>query len=73
MKIDCSKCIFIDNTESQQQDNKRGHHCIKYNGMKLFHLDMHPKIYPCKQCRDDEYVNYIDYKEIRKRVNNDTR
>lgn len=60
MKIDCNDCIFIDNTESQQQDNRIGHHCIKYNGIKLFHLDMHPKIYPCKQCKADKYVNYTE-------------
>lgn len=60
MKIDCNNCTFIDNTESQQQDNKRGHHCIKYNKVKLVHLDMHPKIYPCKQCELENYVNYIE-------------
>ena len=59
MRINCNNCIFISNTEEQQQENKEGHRCLTYKH-RLYHFRSHPLINPCEKCKNDNYVNYIE-------------
>ena len=55
--MNCNNCIFISNTEEEQQQNKERHRCIKYK-CNLYHFESHPLINPCYSCKLDNYIYY---------------
>ena len=56
--IDCNDCLYINMTEYEQYSNSECHICNKYNKI-LYHRNSNKSyIYPCKQCENDEYIQY---------------
>lgn len=66
MVPDCNNCGYINYTEEEQQayganSYKKDHRCNCYN-RPLYHRarfrNLDPYIYPCDECREDNFVNY---------------
>lgn len=64
MEIDCNRCKYITITEYEQTDKKEHHICLKYN-IRIFHnivkafKGVHDdKLYPCIECKQDDYKYY---------------
>lgn len=65
--IDCNSCIYLNVTEAQRSNFglkvAPTHRCLKYN-KRCYHnatytgRDFFKRIFPCKQCDDDDNVNY---------------
>ena len=68
MVPDCNDCGYLNYTEKQQQaygakSYKKDHRCNCYN-RPVYHRasfrNHDPYIYPCDECREDNFVNYFD-------------
>lgn len=65
---DCNDCGYLNYTEKQQQayganSYMKDHRCNCYN-IPVYHRasfrNHDPYIYPCDECREDNFVNYFD-------------
>lgn len=68
MVPDCNDCGYLNYTEKEQQaygakSYKKDHRCNCYN-RPVYHRasfrNHDPYIYPCDECREDNFVNYFD-------------
>lgn len=71
---DCNDCGYLNFTEKEQRDYginsyKKDHRCRCY-GRPVYHRANSTKhdsyIYPCDECREDNFVNYYDCESSKK-------
>lgn len=59
---DCNRCINLNMTEYEQRDKSTPHICLYYR-KRVFHKANTPihdsYLYPCSECVDDEYKEYV--------------
>lgn len=71
---DCNDCGYLNYTEKEQRDYginsyKKDHRCKCYD-RPVYHItnsaNHDPYIYPCDECREDNFVNYYDCESSKK-------